>query len=134
LQDVTNLFLDVVQRVGGVNGEADEDDMGVGVGERTKTVVILLASGIPKGELNMLSVDLDIGNVVFEDSWDVDLQKKGNEQGSNNLHGRAARGISWLIKAAYLGEGSLGEDTVKRNDVSDNHTIEEANPMWANKG
>ncbi len=91
---MTNLFLDVVQRVGGVDGEADEDDMGVGVGERTKTVVVLLASGIPKGELNMLSVDLDIGNVVFENGRDVDLQKKGNEQGSNNLHGHAARGIS----------------------------------------
>ena len=47
--------------------------MGVRVGQGTKTVVILLASGIPKGELDVLAIDLDIGNIVLEDSGDIDL-------------------------------------------------------------
>lgn len=67
------LLLNVVERVGGVDGEADEDDVRVGVRERAETVVIFLASGIPKGQLNVLSIDLNIRDVVLEDSRDVDL-------------------------------------------------------------
>lgn len=48
--------------------------MGVGVGERAETVVILLAGGIPEGELDVLAVDLDVGDVVLEDGGDVDLE------------------------------------------------------------
>lgn len=59
--------------------------MRVGVRERTETVlirmslkqvkltIVLLTSGIPKGELDLLAIDLDIGNVVLKDSRDVDL-------------------------------------------------------------
>lgn len=43
-----NLFLDVVERVGRVDGEADEDDVRVGVRQRTKTVVVFLTRGIPQ--------------------------------------------------------------------------------------
>lgn len=39
------LLLDVLERVGVVDGEADEDDMGVGVGKGTQTIVVLLACG-----------------------------------------------------------------------------------------
>lgn len=67
------LLLHVVEGVGGVDGEADEDYVGVWVGERTETVVILLASRIPKSQLDVLSIDLNIGNIVLEDGWDVDL-------------------------------------------------------------
>ena len=67
------LLLDVVERVGRVDGEADEDNMRVGVGQRAQTVVIFLACGIPEGELNVLAVDLYIGHVVLEDSGHVDL-------------------------------------------------------------
>jgi hypothetical protein len=69
----TNLLLHVVQGVGGVDGEADEDDVRVGVGERAESVVVFLAGGIPQGQLDVLAVDLDIGDVVFEDGGDVDL-------------------------------------------------------------
>ncbi len=48
--------------------------MGVGVGQRSETVVVLLASRIPKRQLNVLSIHLDIGNVVLEDGGDVDLR------------------------------------------------------------
>ena len=43
----TDLFLDVIQRIWRVYCETDEDDVGVGIGERTKTIVIFLSSGIP---------------------------------------------------------------------------------------
>ena len=49
--------------------------MGVGVGQRTESVVIFLASRIPKGQLDVLAVNLDIGNVVLEDGGDVDLER-----------------------------------------------------------
>ena len=73
-RQATYLFLDVVERIGRVDGEADEDDVRVGVGEGAETVVIFLASSIPKGKLYVLAVHLDIGDVVFENSGDVDLQ------------------------------------------------------------
>ena len=43
----TNLLLNVVQRVGRVDGEANQDDVRVGVGEGTEAVVVFLASRIP---------------------------------------------------------------------------------------
>jgi hypothetical protein len=75
VKDLRNpLLLDVVKRVGGVDGEANQDDVGVGVGQGAETVVILLASRIPEGQLDVLAIDLDIGDVVLKDSGDVDLE------------------------------------------------------------
>jgi len=68
------LLLDVVKRIGRIDGEANQDNVRVGVGERAQTVVIFLAGGIPEGELDVLAVDLDIGDVVLENGGDVDLQ------------------------------------------------------------
>ena len=50
--------------------------MGVGVGERAETVVVFLTGGIPEGELDVLAINLDIGDVVLEDSGDIDLRGK----------------------------------------------------------
>ena len=47
--------------------------MGVGVAEGPETVVVFLAGGIPKGQLDVLAIDLDIGDVVLEHGWDVHL-------------------------------------------------------------
>lgn len=47
--------------------------MGVRVGKRSKSIVIFLTCGIPKRELDVLSIYLDVGDVVLKDSWDVDL-------------------------------------------------------------
>lgn len=44
---VTDLLLNVVQRVRRVDGEANQDHVGVGVREGTETVVVFLASRIP---------------------------------------------------------------------------------------
>jgi hypothetical protein len=69
------LLLNVVEGVRRVDSEADQNDMRVGVRERAKTVVILLASSIPKGQLNVLAIDFDIGDVVLEDGGNVDLRE-----------------------------------------------------------
>jgi hypothetical protein len=70
---VSYLLLYVVKRVGRVDGEANQDNVRVGVGERAETVVIFLASSIPKRELHVFAINLDIGDVVFEDGGDIDL-------------------------------------------------------------
>lgn len=69
----THLFLHVVQGVGGVDSEADEDNVRVGVGERAETIVILLTRRIPQGELNVFAINLNIRNVVLEHGWYIDL-------------------------------------------------------------
>ena len=42
------LLGDVLETVGTVDGETHEDDVGVGVGERTQTVVVLLTGRVPQ--------------------------------------------------------------------------------------
>ena len=67
------LLLYVVERVGRIHSKTDQNDMGIWVGQRAKTIVILLSSRIPERQFNVLAIDLDIGDVIFEDSGDVDL-------------------------------------------------------------
>lgn len=69
------LFLDVVERVRGINGKTDQDDVGVRVRKWAQTVVIFLAGGIPKSQFNMFSIHLDICHIVFKDSGHIDLRK-----------------------------------------------------------
>ena len=47
--------------------------MRVGVRKGTQAVVVFLASRIPQGQLDMLAVNLDVGDIVLEDGGDVDL-------------------------------------------------------------
>lgn len=49
--------------------------MRVRVGKRTETVIVFLTSRIPKSQFNVLAIDFDIGNVVLEDSGDIDLNR-----------------------------------------------------------
>lgn len=51
--------------------------MGVRVGERPEPIVVFLTRRIPKGELNVLAIDLDIGDVVLKNGGDVDLRDTG---------------------------------------------------------
>jgi hypothetical protein len=60
------LGLDVLEGRRRDEGEADEEDVGLRVGQRTKTVVILLSGGIPETEVDGLSIDHDIGRVVVK--------------------------------------------------------------------
>lgn len=50
--------------------------MRVRVGERSEPIVVFLTRRIPKSELNVLAINLDIGDVVLEDSGDVDLRER----------------------------------------------------------
>lgn len=72
-EHVPYLFLHIVKRVGRVDGEANQNNVRVGVGERAETVVIFLTSSIPKRKLHVLAINLDIGDVVFENGGDIDL-------------------------------------------------------------
>ena len=48
--------------------------MGVGVRKGTKAVVVFLASRIPESQLDVLAIDLDIGDVVLKDGGNIDLE------------------------------------------------------------
>lgn len=91
--EIAHLFLDVVERVGRVDGKADENHVGVGVGKRTETVVVLLASRIPQGELDAFSIDLDVGDVVLKDGGDVDLAMKRQRNGEKKKTCPAAKNL-----------------------------------------
>lgn len=49
--------------------------MGVGVAKWPETIVVFLTGRIPQGELDMLSIYLDICDVVLKDGWYVNLDE-----------------------------------------------------------
>ena len=61
-------LLDVLERIGGVYAEAQEDDVSVWVGDVSHSVMILLASCAPHGEFN---ISVDFGDNVLKHSWGV---------------------------------------------------------------
>ena len=65
----------VFQRVGAIDGEANEDEVGFGIGEGTEAVVFLLASGVPKGKLDGFVGRrvMFLGNVIFKNGGNVAL-------------------------------------------------------------
>ena len=73
MQDATHLLLHVVKRIRRVDSETDEDDVGVGVAEGSKPIVVFLTGSIPQGKLNVFPIDLHIGDVVLEHGRDIDL-------------------------------------------------------------
>ena len=75
----THLLLDVIKRVWRINGKTDQNDVGVRVGEGAEPIVVLLTSRIPKSEFDVLAINFDIGDVVLEDSGDVDLRGYWNQ-------------------------------------------------------
>jgi hypothetical protein len=109
--------------------------VGIGVGERAETVVILLASRIPKSQLDVLSIDLNIGHIVLEDGWDVDLSSHIISlagiprmwqimplcicsrsvrvcDSDESMMGRVVRWVTGGVSVeAYLWESALGENT-----------------------
>jgi hypothetical protein len=65
--------LDIIEGVGGIDAEANEDDVSFGVGEGTEAFVVFLTGGIPEGELYRLAIYSAVGDIVLEDGWDVAL-------------------------------------------------------------
>jgi hypothetical protein len=75
--DLSYLLLNVLERIRRVNSKADQDNMRIRVRERAETIIIFLACRIPQGEFDVLAIDLYIGNVVLENSGDIDLLNNG---------------------------------------------------------
>ena len=73
----TRLILHVAKADGKVDGEYDQDDVRLDVGERSEPVVLLLTRRVPESELDELAIEVDEGDVVLEDGWDVCLCKGG---------------------------------------------------------
>lgn len=75
---------DVLEGRGVDDGEADEEDVGLGVRKGTESVVILLTGGIPKTKTDGLVVDHHVGTVVVKDGGHVLLGERvasvSNEQ------------------------------------------------------
>lgn len=86
--------------------------MGVGVRKGSETVVVLLASRIPQGQLDVLAINLDIGDIVLENGGDVDLsaciskyRPKGNDIASPGLPQKPS--TKWPMPRAALAAGTL---------------------------
>ena len=60
------LCLYVVEGRRADDGEADEEDVGLGVGQWPQPVVIFLSSGIPQTQADGLAIDHYIRRVVIE--------------------------------------------------------------------
>lgn len=104
------LLFNVFERVRRVDGEADQNDVGIWVREGTETVVIFLASRIPQGQLDVLAINLDIGDIVLKDSGDVNLHvcvSKIEPGGSTFKLDRAVSGAvcSPVLRWAMLSSG-----------------------------
>lgn len=69
------LVHDILERVGAVDGEADEDDVGLGVGEGPQPVVLLLAGSVPESKLDHLARGRvgGVGDVVLKDGGHIFL-------------------------------------------------------------
>lgn len=70
------LSLNVVETGRRNNAEANEEDIGLRVAERTQAVVIFLTRSVPQSQADGLVVDHDARRVVVEDGRDV-LAREG---------------------------------------------------------
>lgn len=62
----TNLGPDVVKGWRADNGEADEEDVCLRVGERSQSIVVFLSSGIPQSQADWLSINHHTCRVVVK--------------------------------------------------------------------
>jgi len=53
------------------NAETDKENIGLGIAQRTQTVIVLLSGCIPEAKVHSLAVDNKIGAVVVKHSGDV---------------------------------------------------------------
>lgn len=45
--------------------------MGLGIGQRTQSLVVFLTGGIPEGKLDRLAIYSTVGDVILEDGRDL---------------------------------------------------------------
>ena len=84
------LVANVLERGGGDDRVAHEEDVGVGVGQRAQTVVVLLPGGIPKTQGDGLGVHHDVGLVVVKHGRHVLSRER--VRGVRDEHARLADG------------------------------------------
>lgn len=118
------LVHDVLQGIRAVDGEADEDEIRLGVGEWPQSVILFLTGSIPKGELDDLAagrVDW-VGDVVFEYRGNVFLEVA--ELVMVHLTPEAASG---MLLHAYLWEVALAvadeEAGLAAAAIANNHDL-----------
>jgi hypothetical protein len=68
-----HLLLHIVEGVWRVDGKAYEDNVRIRITQRAETIIVLLAGGIPQSQLDVLAINLDIGNIVLKHRRDVHL-------------------------------------------------------------
>lgn len=68
--------LDVLVGRGAGDGEADDEDVGLRVGERTEAIVLLLTRRVPQIEADVAPIHGDLGAVVVEHGGDVFFGKR----------------------------------------------------------
>lgn len=93
---ISYLGADIVKRRRADDGKANEKDVGLGVGQRAKTLVILLTGGIPETQADGLAIDHDAGRVVVEARGAL---TSGDEEARDACgRERAARTLSGCIR------------------------------------
>lgn len=63
------LFLNVLERSGRVDGKADQEDVGLRVGQRAQTVVVFLPGGVEQSQSVRLIADPVEGQSQMELLW-----------------------------------------------------------------
>lgn len=94
----THLRLYVVERRRADNGEADEENVGLGVGQRPQPVVILLSGGIPQSQADGLAINHDICRVVVEAGVELAPASALNNSGRLTQSGCTRRGRRSLCR------------------------------------
>ena len=70
----THLFLNVLKGHSVTHLEADEKDVGIGIAQRAQPVIIFLTGRVPKCELDSLTSNTNLGDIVLENSRYIDLR------------------------------------------------------------
>jgi len=70
------LVHDIFQRIRAVDGEAYEEEIGLGVRKWSQSVIFFLSGSVPEGELDCLASRTvgDLSDVVLKHGWYVFLQ------------------------------------------------------------
>lgn len=86
------LVHDVFERIGAVDGEADEDDVGLWVGQWPQSVVLLLSSRVPERQLDHLACGWvrSVGDVILKHGGHIFLACVSVVKGKAGCGGRTS--------------------------------------------
>ena len=81
------LGLDVIEGRRADDGEADEEDVGLGVGQGPKPIIVLLACGIPEPQADGLPINHHAGRVVVEPAGVAIVSRRPGDRASPSRNG-----------------------------------------------